>query len=286
MTETEVALMSGGSVANSMAIIPDGRLCGAGRDKYIGLDQARADWPVTILPAGGSPFTFRWSVTANHNVAKFHFFVTKDGYNPTVPLKWSDLEKFAEFQNPTLDAVAGLDYPVYQFPATLPNKTGRHLIYMIWERQDSIEDFYSCSDVWFGSSPTPTPTQAPACTAPAWVAGTYATGDIVSYNNKEWVARWGNSDAPSSSTIAAPWKLNGICTSGGGGGPTNTPCADYCYEDQYPGCGDYIHPHQYSAGCEYCHPYCHCWWPNRHPHPHTNRRGDYCHCHPHRHSGC
>jgi chitin-binding protein len=28
-------------------------------------------------------------------------------------------------------------------------KTGRHLIYVIWQRSDSPEAFYSCSDVTY-----------------------------------------------------------------------------------------------------------------------------------------
>ncbi len=220
---TEVNQRAGGSVENSMAIIPDGQLCSAGREKYFGLDQTRADWPITTFFTPGAQYTFRWSVTANHPTASFHFYVTKAGFNVNTPLKWSDLEKFAQFENPTLDTVAGLEFPVYQFTTTLPNRTGRHMIYIIWERHDSIEDFYSCSDVWFGTSPTPSPTAAPACTSPAWVAGSYATGATVSHNNKEWVARWSNAEAPSTAPLSAPWKIVANCTSGGGGGPTNTP---------------------------------------------------------------
>jgi chitin-binding protein len=218
---TEVNIRDAG--ANSRSLIPDGRLCSAGREKYYGLDQGRSDWPMTILPAGGSQYTFRWSVTANHNIATFHFYVTKDGYNPNVPLRWSDLEDTPFFtgENPTLDEV-GLQYPLYQFTTTLPNKSGRHLIYMIWERHDSLEDFYSCSDVWFGSSPTPVPTQAPACTAPAWVAGAYQAGAVVNHNNREWIARWGNAEEPSTAPFSAAWRLQANCTSGGGGGPTPT----------------------------------------------------------------
>ncbi len=220
----EVNQRAGGSVENSMAIIPDGHLCGAGREKYYGFDQARADWPVTILPAGGSPYTFQVAVTANHPTASFHFYVTKAGYNPNVPLKWSDIEKFAQFENPSLDAVAGLQYPVYQFPTTLPSRSGRHLIYIIWERHDSIEDFYMCSDVWFGTSPTPSPTAAPACSAPEWVSGSaYNAGAIVSHNNKQWISKWTNSDEPNTLNSAAPWKIQANCTySGASGAPLPT----------------------------------------------------------------
>ena len=38
----------------------------------------------------------------------------------------------------------------YEFSGTLPNKSGRHLLYKVWQRNDSPEAFYSCSDVVFG----------------------------------------------------------------------------------------------------------------------------------------
>src|SRR5687767_2521748 len=47
------------------SLIPDGKLCSAGRDKYRGLDLARADWPATAL-SSGSAFTFRFIGTAPH----------------------------------------------------------------------------------------------------------------------------------------------------------------------------------------------------------------------------
>lgn len=41
----------------------------------------------------------------------------------------------------------------YTMTARLPSgKSGRHLIYAIWQRSDSPEAFYSCSDVIFSSA--------------------------------------------------------------------------------------------------------------------------------------
>src|SRR5699024_4230518 len=43
----------------------------------------------------------------------------------------------------------------YVLDGTLPDgKDGRHLIYAIWQRTDSPEAFYSCSDVVFGDEGT------------------------------------------------------------------------------------------------------------------------------------
>ncbi|RJL21723.1 lytic polysaccharide monooxygenase auxiliary activity family 9 protein [Bailinhaonella thermotolerans] len=151
------------------SIIPDGRLCSAGRDKYKGLDLARADWPVTRLPASGR-HTFTFRATAPHK-GSLELYVTKDGYDPAKPLKWSDLEA-EPFHVATEPRLAN---GAYVMEATLPKgKRGRHLIYTIWQRSDSPEAFYACSDVRFGEGgstgptapPAPTPTPAPSPSGP------------------------------------------------------------------------------------------------------------------------
>lgn len=38
----------------------------------------------------------------------------------------------------------------YTFSGTLPERSGKHLLYAVWQRSDSPEAFYSCSDVSFG----------------------------------------------------------------------------------------------------------------------------------------
>lgn len=142
-------------------LIPDGKLCSAGRDKYRGLDQARADWPATTLPSAAK-YTFKYRGTAPHR-GTFDLYITKDGYDPSQPLKWSDLESrpFHTQQDPSMTGGS------YVLDAQLPAKKGRHLIYAIWQRSDSPEAFYSCSDVVFGGgngTPAPTPTGTPTAT--------------------------------------------------------------------------------------------------------------------------
>jgi len=141
-------------------IIPDGRLCSAGRDKYRGFDLARADWPATRIPAGGS-YTFRMLGTAPH-MGTVDLYLTRNGYDPSQPLRWSDLDS-----RPFVSIRTSHDSHGYQATAPLPmGRTGRHLIYAIWQRTDSPEAFYSCSDVLLGGSgtgtsgsePTPGPT--------------------------------------------------------------------------------------------------------------------------------
>ncbi|MFI8105700.1 lytic polysaccharide monooxygenase [Streptomyces sp. NPDC086023] len=139
---------NGVNIANAAgkhrSLIPDGKLCSAGNAKYRGLDLARADWPASRISAGAH--TFRYRGTAPHR-GSFALYITRDGYDPSRPLKWSDLESkpFAKVTDPRMQ---GGDY---MFTGKVPRKSGRHLIYSIWQRSDSPEAFYTCSDVVFGA---------------------------------------------------------------------------------------------------------------------------------------
>ncbi|MGW5068474.1 lytic polysaccharide monooxygenase auxiliary activity family 9 protein [Streptomyces cyaneofuscatus] len=138
---------NGVNIANAAGkhreLIPDGKLCSAANDKFKGLDLPRADWPASPVKAGKHTFKFR--ATAPHK-GSFELYLTKPGYDPTKPLAWSDLEAkpFAEATDPAL--VDGS----YVFDGTIPNAAGRQLIYTVWQRSDSPEAFYACSDVDFG----------------------------------------------------------------------------------------------------------------------------------------
>ncbi|MCX4861541.1 lytic polysaccharide monooxygenase [Streptomyces canus] len=144
--------------------IPDGRLCSANNDEFKGLDLARADWPATSVSSGS--YTFKYRVTAPHK-GTFTVYLTKPGYDPAQPLGWDDLNLSNPVATAT-DPVASGGF--YTFSGTLPERSGKQLLYAIWQRSDSPEAFYSCSDVTFGgdlggtaSSPTP----APSASAPS-----------------------------------------------------------------------------------------------------------------------
>lgn len=129
----------------SRQIIPDGHLCSANRDKYRALDWARTDWPATPVTAGQT--TVQFKVTAPHR-GVMTLYITKQGYDPTKPLKWSDLDDTPIATYTTAASSPGY----YTFNATLPARTGRQLIYQVWQRTDSPEAFYGCADVVYGQS--------------------------------------------------------------------------------------------------------------------------------------
>ncbi|WP_338674417.1 lytic polysaccharide monooxygenase [Streptomyces sp. SCSIO 30461] len=155
-------------------MIPDRQLCSAGIDLYKELDAARDDWPATSLKAG-APFTLTYASTIPHR-GTFRVYLTKDGYDPGVPLRWDDLEN---------EPVASVTDPelrggVYRVRGALPKgREGRHVLYTVWQNSDTPDTYYSCSDVVLSparpaaapSAPTPPsanpPTAAPTRTSAA-----------------------------------------------------------------------------------------------------------------------
>ncbi|MFE3409096.1 lytic polysaccharide monooxygenase [Streptomyces mirabilis] len=146
-------------------VIPDGQLCSGGLPAYRGLNLARADWPSTRMTPGAT-FTLSYSSTIPHT-GTFKLYLSKPGYDPTKPLKWSDLptKPFATATDPAL--VNG----AYRIRATLPSdRTGRQMLYTIWQNTSTSDTYYSCSDVVFpaasgGGAAAPT-TSSPARTTP------------------------------------------------------------------------------------------------------------------------
>ncbi|MEW1772285.1 lytic polysaccharide monooxygenase [Streptomyces sp. NPDC086777] len=178
------------------ALIPDGKLCSAGNEEFKGLDLARADWPATNVSSGS--YTFRYRVTAPHK-GTFKVYLTKAGYDPAKPPAWADLD----LDHPVATAVD----PVaaggsYTFSGALPERTGRQLLYAVWQRSDSPEAFYSCSDVDFGGGDNAhTGTAASASPAPA--ASVPTDEQIAAGAGRSTVEHGGHGD-DGASTSAAP----------------------------------------------------------------------------------
>ncbi|MFF9804767.1 lytic polysaccharide monooxygenase [Streptomyces coeruleorubidus] len=125
-------------------VVPDGKLCSGGLPGYKGLDLARADWPATRMTPGET-LTMRYVSTIPHT-GTFRMYLTKPGYDPAGPLSWSDLpdKPFAEVTDPALTDGA------YRVEATLPSdRTGRHVLYTVWQNSSTPDTYYSCSDVVF-----------------------------------------------------------------------------------------------------------------------------------------
>lgn len=121
--------------------IPDGRLASADNDKYGCLDMLRDDWPATQVQPG--PRQLVWYATTPHNPSVFRAWLTTDDWNPMDPLNW---DQMVELEVGPVSLVE----QEYRFETVLPERTGRHVLYVIWQRLDPVgEGFYATCDVVF-----------------------------------------------------------------------------------------------------------------------------------------
>lgn len=128
---------------NYRAVIPDGKLASAGRDKYAGLDLIRTDWPATQVNPG--PYEVVFDGWVPHDPSFFLAYISRADWDPATPLGWDDLEPL---EGPEFFFRDGNKYI---FDVMLPQRTGRHVIYVIWQRIDPAgEVFFALSDVDFG----------------------------------------------------------------------------------------------------------------------------------------
>ena len=131
-----------GVAGNHQAAIPDGELCSAGLTqggRYRAMD-AVGDWKAADKPRN---FTVNVLDQALHGADYYLVYITKQGFNPlTQPLRWSDLELVTQVgktppQSNTL------------IPVNAGNRTGRHIVYTIWQASHLDQSYYFCSDVNF-----------------------------------------------------------------------------------------------------------------------------------------
>jgi chitin-binding protein len=123
----------------------NGQLCSGGNSRFAQLDDQRGGaWPATSL-TGGQGYSFTWRFTAPHRTSKFHYYITKTGWNQSQPLTRSALES-QPFMTVQYNGAQPAYTTVHQ--GTVPTqKTGRHMILAVWDVYDTANAFYACSDV-------------------------------------------------------------------------------------------------------------------------------------------
>lgn len=204
--------------------IPDNQLCSGGRaegGRYNSLDVAGA-WHTTPLE---NNFTLHYEDTAVHGGDYYWVYVSRQGYDATTDsLDWADLERVVS---------TGVYEPgeAVDIPVSAPGRTGRHVVYVIWQASHLDQTFYSCSDVWFGgggpteepTDPTEDPTEEPteeptggpagyACDATAtvngWGSGATVTVKVANTGTQaihNWMLHW---QWPSGVTMSDIWNAS------------------------------------------------------------------------------
>ena len=138
------------------AVIPDGQLCSGGETQnglYKSLDKV-GNWTAKRVP---STFTLTLTDGAKHGADYLKIYVTKPGFDPTKQaLTWGSLD---------LIKTTG-SYPttgLYQTDVNLSGRSGRAVLYTIWQASHLDQPYYLCSDIIIGSGSDPTeePTEEP-----------------------------------------------------------------------------------------------------------------------------
>lgn len=129
---------------NDRKFVADGKLCSGGLAAFKGLDVARDDFPSTSV-TGGKTLTVKYRTTIPHQ-GSFRIYLTKQGYDPKQKLAWGDLggKPLADVKDPPVRDGA------YVMSVKLPSdRTGRHILYIVWQTSNTPDTYYSCSDVVF-----------------------------------------------------------------------------------------------------------------------------------------
>ena len=124
----------------------DGRIAsangGLGKIADFVLDNQTSDrWKKTTINTGVKQFT--WKYTAPHKTTKWHYYMTKTGWDQNAPLKRSELELIGTVNHDGSTASNNLTHSI-----TVPsNRSGYHIILAVWDVADTPNAFYNVIDV-------------------------------------------------------------------------------------------------------------------------------------------
>lgn len=106
------------------------------------LDLQTADrWKKTNINTGVNAFI--WKYLAYHATAKWHYYMTKQGWDPNKPLSRQDLELIGTVAHNGTPPQDNVSHQI-----TVPaNRTGYHIILAVWDVADTTNAFYNVIDV-------------------------------------------------------------------------------------------------------------------------------------------
>ncbi|MGE1163917.1 lytic polysaccharide monooxygenase [Peribacillus simplex] len=120
----------------------DGVIASAG-GKFGGiLDQQKTDrWFKNSITGGENIFT--WKYTQSHLTSKWHYYITKKGWDSNKPLTRADLEPIGTIQHDGSEASNNLSHKI-NVPT---DRSGYHVILAVWDVANTTNDFYNVIDV-------------------------------------------------------------------------------------------------------------------------------------------
>jgi len=126
-----------GLAGQYQARTPDGQLCSNALSRNDSLNRP-GNWKATNV---GRSFTVQLYDQASHGADYFIVYVTKQGFDPTTQrLGWGNLDhvvttgRYAPAQN-------------ISFNISVGNKSGRHILFVIWKASHMDQTYMWCSDI-------------------------------------------------------------------------------------------------------------------------------------------
>ncbi|KXY29346.1 chitin-binding protein [Bacillus cereus] len=120
----------------------DGQIASAG-GKFGGIldQQTENRWFKNTITGGENTFT--WKYTAPHLTSKWHYYITKKGWNPNKALTRADFEPIGTVQHDGSAASNNLTHKI-NVPT---DRSGYHVILAVWDVADTANAFYNVIDV-------------------------------------------------------------------------------------------------------------------------------------------
>lgn len=124
----------------------DGRIAsaegGLGQiNDYILDDQGSNRWTKQEVSSG--PLRIDWHYTAPHRTTKWHYYMTKPGWDQNKPLTRESLELISTINHDGSTATNNQDHTI-----NIPeNRMGYHVILAVWDVDDTANAFYNVIDV-------------------------------------------------------------------------------------------------------------------------------------------
>lgn len=153
---TQAGLSDAVAPTDSPNAVPprDGEIASANQGDGRFLDEPGTHWKKHTVTAG-EVMKFTWTYTAPHSTRRYNYFITREDWNPNLPLSRAQFESTpffkAEFSEQPFWSYGSVLRPTG--PTThevqLPQRSGYHVLLAVWEVADTGNAFYQVIDLDF-----------------------------------------------------------------------------------------------------------------------------------------
>ncbi|WP_424937737.1 MULTISPECIES: lytic polysaccharide monooxygenase [Bacteria] len=158
----------------------DGQLASGGNKQFSELDAQSPDRWIENEVEVGQTIDLSWYYTAPHKTSKWHYYITKNGWDQNSPLT---RDKLQLLQTVTWDGTAAAAKPntngavqKIKLPA---DHTGDHVILAVWDVADTANAFYNAIDIHIDGEAQPEKPDTVAPSAPSNVHAMKVTSHSV-----------------------------------------------------------------------------------------------------------